>query len=116
MAKEGFTTKHNDEDSFESAEFGAPITSIADKVQTSNPNVYIKPGNRNFSAFLIQHGDKDDQVPYLESRELYEKIKAGGYSEKAVFEFINGAQHADKKFETKENVGRVLDFIDKYLK
>ncbi len=31
-------------------------------------------------------------------------------------QFIEGAEHGDPRFETPENVDRVLDFLDKHLK
>ena len=31
-------------------------------------------------------------------------------------ELIEGAEHADPRFETPENVDKVLDFLDKHLK
>ena len=116
MAQEGFTSHHSDPGSFESAEMGTAITSIPDKVKQANPNTYIKPGNPDFPRFLIQHGDKDDQVPYLGSKELYEAIKAAGYGDRVNFEMISGAGHADKKFEMKENLEKVFDFLNKTLK
>lgn len=65
---------------------------------------------------FIQHGDKDHIVPFGQSILLVEKLKEVVGSERFYFETLNGADHADPAFENPENIEKVLNFLDKYLK
>jgi acetyl esterase/lipase len=104
---------HNGEHSPESLLLGARITEIPEQVRAANPETYIRPG---VPPFLIQHGALDPVVPCQQSVELAEKLRQIVGSEQIVLELIEGAGHADPKFETPENVTKVLDFLDRYLK
>ncbi|WP_207670910.1 alpha/beta hydrolase [Caloramator sp. E03] len=106
-------TDHNDEDSPESRLLGGKITEIPERVEYANPINYI---TKNMPPIFIQHGDKDHIVPFGQSILLVEKLKEVVGSERFYFETLNGADHADPAFENPENIEKVLNFLDKYLK
>jgi dipeptidyl aminopeptidase/acylaminoacyl peptidase len=66
--------------------------------------------------FLLQHGAKDPVVPVQQSIEFAAKLKRVPGADRVELDIMEGAEHADPKFETPGNVKRVLDFLDKHLK
>lgn len=111
LAPPGF--RHNEANSPESLLLGQLINEIPEKVKTASPETYIRPGA---PPFLLQHGTKDPVVPVQQSIEFAEKLKRVLGEEMIVLELLEGAEHADVRFETPENVARVLDFLDEHLK
>lgn len=106
--------EHNSLNSPESWLVGAKITEVPERVKAANPETYIRENNA--PPFLIQHGKVDPVVPFQHSVGLAEKlIKAIG-EDKVFLEIIDGAEHADEKLETPENVAKILDFLDNWLK
>ena len=74
----------------------------------ANPATYISD---RMVKFLVQHGNKDVLVPYEQSIEFVEAIKAKQGEEKVRFIPVDGAGHEDKKFFTDENMSKVFSFI-----
>jgi acetyl esterase/lipase len=111
LAPPGF--RHNEADSPESLLLGQLITEIPEKVKAANPETYIRPGA---PPFLLQHGTKDPVVPVQQSIEFAEKLRPILGEDNITLELLEGAEHADVRFETPENVSRVLDFLDSHLK
>ncbi len=111
LAPPGF--RHNESNSPESLLLGQLITEIPEKVKAANPETYIRPGA---PPFLLQHGTKDPVVPVQQSIEFAEKLKQVLGENNVTLELLDGAEHADVRFETSENVSRVLDFLDIHLK
>lgn len=105
--------RHNEANSPESLLLGQKITEIPDKVKEANPETYIRPGA---PPFLLQHGTKDPVVPVQQSIEFAEKLRMVLGEDRVILELLEGAEHADMRFETPENVSRVLDFLDEHLK
>jgi acetyl esterase/lipase len=105
--------RHNEANSPESLLLGQLITEIPEKVKAANPETYIRPGA---PPFLLQHGTKDPVVPVQQSIEFAEKLQKVLGENRVTLELLDGAEHADIRFETPENVGRVLDFLDNHLK
>jgi acetyl esterase/lipase len=106
--------RHSEANSPESLLLGQLITEIPDKVRVANPETYI---NNGVPPFLLQHGVRDQVVPVQQSIELAAKLKRFPGKDRVVeLDLIDGAEHTDPKFGTPENVKRVLDFLDKYLK
>lgn len=105
--------RHTEADSPESLLLGQTITEIPDKVQAANPETYIRPDG---PPFLLQHGTKDAVVPVQQSIEFAAKLKQALGEDKVILELLEGAEHADERFETPANVTRVLDFLDSRLK
>jgi acetyl esterase/lipase len=104
---------HSGESSPESLLLGGKITEIPEKVKAANPETYIRP---NAPPFLIQHGRLDPVVPCQQSVDLAEKLRAAIGSERVTLELLEDAGHGDPKFETSDNVKKVLDFLDRCLK
>lgn len=104
---------HNSADSPESLLLGKQIILVPELVKAANPETYITP---HAPPFLIQHVTLDAVVPVQQSIHLAEKLTAAIGKEKVTLELLEGAQHADPRFETPDNVQRVLDFLDMYLK
>jgi dipeptidyl aminopeptidase/acylaminoacyl peptidase len=90
---------------------GAKITEIPERVRAANPATYIRAGA---PPFLLQHGTRDPLVPAQQSVNLAARLRAVLGPERVTFELIEGAEHADRRFETTENVMRVLDFLDQH--
>lgn len=105
--------RHSEADLPESLLLGQLITEVPEKVKAANPETYIRPGA---PPFLLQHGVKDPVVPVQHSIEFAAKLKQVLGEDKVELDLIEGAEHADPRFETPENVKRVLDFLDKHLK
>lgn len=103
---------HDAPDSPESRLMGEQITKIPEKCKLGCPVTYIKPTH---APIYIQHGTGDRVVPYLQSVELVDGLKAAGGPE-VIFEVIEGAGHADPAFFTPKNISKVLDFLDGWLK
>jgi acetyl esterase/lipase len=105
--------RHNEANSPESLLLGQTITEIPEKVKAANPETYIRSSG---PPFLLQHGTKDPVVPVQMSTAIAAKMEKAWGKERVTLELLEGAEHADVRFETPENVTRVLDFIDKHLK
>jgi acetyl esterase/lipase len=105
--------RHSEANSPESLLLGQLITEIPEHVKAANPETYI---NNRVPPFLLQHGAKDPVVPVQQSIEFTAKLKQVSGADRSDLDIIEGAEHADPKFETPDNVKRVLDFLDTHLK
>lgn len=108
-----FTGKHDHDraDSPESLFMGYCIGDHPEKVQTANPENYIYEG---MCPLLIQHGRKDQVVPYQQSFHFYEKMK--NTKNDIYYEIVEDADHGDLLFERSENIQIVFQFIENCLK
>ncbi len=112
LGQEPWQGGHDGETSPESKLIGGPIRSFPERCKASNPVSYV---TSNHAPIYIQHGRNDDIVPYLQSVLLVEKLRTVGGPE-VIFEVIENAGHADPLFFASENVNKMLDFLDNYLK
>lgn len=99
---------HSGANSPESLLLGRPITEVPELVRAADPTTYVRPG---LPPFLLQHGTHDDVVPYQQSLTFTQALAVVAPGT-VRHELLNGARHADVAFETRENVDRVLDFLD----
>jgi acetyl esterase/lipase len=104
--------EHNGVNSPESLLLGEQITKIPELVKAANPETYITSAA---PPFFIEHGTNDDTVPVQHSIGLASKLRKVIGEDKVVLELIEGAAHEDPKFETPENVKKVLAFLDRTL-
>lgn len=104
---------HSQPDSPESRYLGAPITEIPEKVRQASPITYIHAG---MPPILIQHGRMDHLVPVQQSIIFAESLAKQLGRDSFEFEILEGADHADPLFETRENMVRVFSFLDRHLK
>jgi acetyl esterase/lipase len=102
---------HNGAQSPESLLLGARITEIPERVRAANPATYVRAGA---PPFLLQHGTRDPVVPAQQSVDMAARLRAVLGPERVALELIEGAEHADPRFETRENVSRVLHFLDQH--
>jgi acetyl esterase/lipase len=103
----------HDASSPESKLMGASVTQIPEKCKAASPMTYIKPGN---APIYIQQGAGDPIIPYPQSVMLAEQMAAAIGKDNVVFDLVEKVGHADPIFFTTENVNKVLDFADKYMK
>jgi len=104
---------HNVATSSESLLIGKAITLAPDLVKKANPETYISTDD---PPIYIQHGTKDIIVPVQQSTNFYNNLIKYVDSEKISYESVQDAVHGDPYFRTKDNVDKVLNFLDKYLK
>lgn len=105
--------RHSEANSPESLLLGGLITENPEQVKAANPETYIRPGGL---PILIQHGTKDPVVPVQQSIEIAKRLEEAWGKDQVTLELLEGAEHADVRFEAPENVTRVLDFLDRHLK
>jgi len=106
-------TEHSGANSPESLLLGQQITEIPDRVKATNPETYITPAA---PPFFLQHGTMDPVVPVQMSISFAAKLQQVLGKERVKLELLEGAEHADPRFEAPENVEKVLDFLDRHLK
>ena len=104
---------HGGANSPESLLLGQKITKIPERVKATNPETYIQ---RGCPPFFLQHGTKDCVVPVQQSINFANKLSKVLGEDQVRLELLQEAEHADPRFETPENVKKVLDFLDKHIK
>jgi acetyl esterase/lipase len=105
---------HDAPDSPESQLIGAPIQTRPDLVKMVNPITYVSP---EAAPFLIQHGTADCVVPPGQSQLLFDALVPVIGADKVQLTSLQGAPHGGgPQFWTKDNVQRILDFLDSFLK
>lgn len=79
-----------------------------ENMRKASPYTYIYDG---MPPVFLQHGSADEVVPMQQS--LTFAVEARKYTGNDIrIEILPGAIHSSLLFETKENIGKVLDFID----
>ncbi|MEM9887360.1 MAG: alpha/beta hydrolase [Bacteroidota bacterium] len=91
------------------ANAAANITIVA----KANPSNYL---DKNDPPFLIQVGDADPLIPYLQSQTFSADLEKVIGKNKVSFHLLEGARHGGSLFESENNLGRVIAFLDAYLK
>ncbi len=116
LAESGFASPpefaHSGANSPESLILGQKITEIPDLVHAANPETYLRP---RLPPFFIQHGTHADVVPHQQSLNFAAKLAAIA-PQMVSHELLSNARHADPAFETSQNVQKVLDFLDLFLR
>ncbi len=82
-------------------------------VKQASPQTYI---TKDSPAFFIQHGTLDTNIPITQSENFAKALQEAIWTDKVIFEKIQGAGHWWAQFETQENIDKVFVFLDKYLK
>lgn len=104
---------HGMADSPESRLLGRKTSEVPSLVQMANPETYI---SHRAPPLFIQHGLRDSTVPYQHSVKLANLASNAIGPEKVFLELLKDAEHADPAFETEENLGKVLEFLDRFVK
>lgn len=97
----------------ESVILGKKITDNPELVKVINPETYITPDD---PPFFIQHGTADSAVPVRQSINFAAKLKKVLGKQKVTLDLLKGAGHVDSTFFAWDNLNKVLNFLDKYLK
>ncbi len=97
----------------ESLLMGGPIYEIEAKCKTATPMTYVSPAS---TPLYIQQGKGDPTIPYQQSIMMAEKMAAAIGKEHVVLELVEKVGHADAVFFKHENIHRILDFLDRYMK
>lgn len=63
-------------------------------------------------AFYIQHGMADNEVEYSDSVRLYDALMEASGNKNNKLELFPGLTHAVKKFISKENVDKIVQWLD----
>lgn len=105
-------TEHSGASSPESLLLGGQITEIPGRVQAANPETYISPAA---PPFFLQHGTMDPIVPVQMSINFAAKLEQALGKDRVQLELLEGAEHGDARFESPENVEKVLDFLDRHM-
>lgn len=82
-------------------------------VNKANPTTYI---DANDPPFWIQVGSVDPLIPYTQSLNFYNSLKAVLGDSKVGYELINGAGHGGALFSTDANLTKAITFLDSKLK
>lgn len=100
---------HDEPDSPESKYLGVTVPEAPDELcAAADPATYI---SENMAPLLVQHGTADQLVPEQQSLELVRKIKEKLGENRVEFVALEGAEHGDAMFGTKENMNLIFDFI-----
>lgn len=94
---------------------GKPYDPESEIVKAASPINYLKTGVKLPPVF-IQHGSDDEILPMQQSIKFALKANELFGEERVRLEIIPHAIHSSILFETEENIGKVLDFIDSILK
>jgi dipeptidyl aminopeptidase/acylaminoacyl peptidase len=114
LAKSGLgPCDHSQADSPESRYLEARITDIPAIVQRANPITYI---HKDMPPILIQHGRMDPMVPVQQSMSLVRKLEGSVSHDRFEFDILENAGRGDPLFESEDNMKRVFQFLDRYLK
>jgi acetyl esterase/lipase len=106
-------TEHSGANSPESLLLGEQITKVPELVKAANPETYITPAA---PPFFLQHGTMDPVVPVQMSINFAAKLEQVLGKDRVQLELLEGAEHGDPRFESPDNVKKVLDFLDKHVR
>jgi acetyl esterase/lipase len=106
-------TEHSGAHSPESLLLGRQITEIPDRVKAANPETYITGAA---PPFFLQHGTLDPVVPVQMSINFAARLEQVIGKDRVQLGLLEGAEHGDPLFETPENVDKVFNFLDKFMR
>ncbi|GAA4324245.1 alpha/beta hydrolase [Mucilaginibacter gynuensis] len=102
---------YDDEKSAVTRLLGAMTLDRPDIAAYASPVTYI---DKDDPPFIIFHGDKDQLVPFWESRQFYARLKLAGV--KAELVKLPGVGHAGGEFSAPAMQKKVIDFLNEVLK
>jgi len=109
----GFTINTNSSTSPESKLIGAAVQTVPALVAKANPTTYITSDD---AAFFIQVGSIDRNIPYTQSLNFCNALKAVKGATEVSYELLDGAAHGGSQFSSSSNMAKVTAFFEKYLK
>jgi acetyl esterase/lipase len=102
----------SDADAPEAWLLGCVLEESPQKCAQANPTTYI---SKSSPPFYIQHGTEDKHIPYLQSKELADCLKAAIGEDKVHLELVPGAHHFDAVHRSSRSIEKILDFLDRQL-
>jgi len=103
---------HSTANSPESNLLGGMLDENPEKCRSANPMTYIKKDN---PPFYIQHGKTDVAVPYLQSVNLAEALRAVIGNENVALEILDNAGHLDAVHMSPPYMKKIFIFLDRHL-
>ena len=100
---------HDEAGSPESRYLGAALPTVPGRVRQADPTTYISAGD---PPFLLEHGDKDANVPVQQSEEFAAALRKRLGAHEVRLEVIPGAGHMDHAFDTPGNLKLVFEWLD----
>ncbi len=91
---------------------GGPVAESLETARAASPVTYIDAKD---PPFLIQHGVNDPIVPLSQAQELSDKLVPAIGQDKVTLDILPGG-HGGPAFNMEQNVDKILDFFDKYLR
>lgn len=82
-------------------------------INQANPENYI---SKNDPAFFIQHWTADNILPLTQAQNFATKLEQILWKEKVYFEAMQWAWHWTNEFNTRQNIDKIFEFIEKQLK
>jgi acetyl esterase/lipase len=92
---------------------GKNIADFPSLAAEADPDTYVSADD---PPFFIQHGLEDNVVPYQGSVELAQNLGKTIGPEKVFLELFPSTNHYGHIFFTQENLDRVFQFLDRFLK
>jgi acetyl esterase/lipase len=83
-----------------------------EELQLISPRYYLEKNYNCGLKVLIQHGDVDITVPYLQSERLADTFTEVLGQEKVTYQLIPGYKHGDDKYYSDKELGRVKAYLD----
>lgn len=113
----GNSANFNSETSFESKFLGRALDADEEETYKTYWETYQEDLPKDFELKAwIQVGDADQSVPYTQSENFAERLKAVIGEDNVMFSVIPGAAHEDDAFYTEENLADVFEFLDGVMK
>lgn len=91
---------------------GGAVAKNNSSAQKASPKYYISP--QTTVPFLLMHGDKDVVVPVLQSTLFYDALQNAGIESQLCI--LQNYRHVDLRFNSRENMQIVIDFIKEKIK
>lgn len=104
---------HGGPGSAESRFLGATVSQSSELEATVNPATYLTPDD---PPLLLQAETRDPIVPVEQTKNFAQAAVRVLGTEKATLRLLKGAGHGGPAFESAENLGFILDWLDRVLK
>lgn len=103
---------HSQANSFESKFLGQALNQDKTKTYTTYWETYKNQLPKDFILKVwIQAGSNDENVPYIQSLNLSERLGKIIDNKNIHYNLINGAGHMDTKFYTDDNLNSIFDYL-----
>lgn len=113
----GNTANTDSDSSFESKFIGQAVAADEETTYKTYWETYKEELPEDFTLKAwVQAGDSDQRVPYTQSENFADRLRAVIGEENVSFGILEGADHEDAQFYTEENLAEVIAFLDAVMK